>query len=86
MALAKDELVKRTIQDQVKQVLFVYDTDNQVNSPIGGNYGKHYDVTLSSTFNVISEDFLISCFRLRIVVHCEYEAIWRYALQFSGEN
>ena len=48
VTLAKDELVHQLLKDQVKQFIFVYDPENQVISNIGGNYGKHYNVTLTS--------------------------------------
>jgi hypothetical protein len=48
VTLAKDELVHQLLKDQVKQFVFVYDPENQVISNIGGNYGKHYNVTLAS--------------------------------------
>jgi hypothetical protein len=45
--LAKDEIINSTIQQRIGRVIFSYSTNNAINSPIGGTYGKHYETILN---------------------------------------
>ncbi len=44
--LAQDDIMKRTIQGRVNHVIIRLDPTNSVNSPVGGNYARHYETTL----------------------------------------
>ncbi len=51
--MCKDDIMRHTIESQVCRIVFSYDVDNKVASPIGGNYAKHYETTLSGKELVI---------------------------------
>lgn len=48
-ALAKDKIYLAALQEKINGIVFRYDPDNTVNSPIGGDSGKWYSLTLDES-------------------------------------
>ena len=44
--LLEDEIMKRTIQGRISHVIVKLDPTNSINSPMGGNYARHYEISL----------------------------------------
>ncbi len=46
VGLVADDIMKKTIQDRISRLVVRLDPANSINSPVGGNYARHYETTL----------------------------------------